>query len=283
MLFSASMNAIEFPLSHYLERIGLSNAPVPDEKGLHELHARQAFSIPFENLDIHLGLTISLNPEILISKIVHDRRGGYCFELNGLLALALKALGFAVQALLARVIYGRSEFGPRTHQVLIVTISGHSWLADCGFGGPGLRLPLSIIPDQIQEQYGDRFRLWRKPKWGMVLQKEINGAFEDLYVFNEDEQTIDDDIEMANHFTATWPFSIFRLRRMCSLHKSWGRVTLSDMELSIHRDGHTRKRMLPPGREYLEAIEEHFGIRLNAAYEDFAPLSRSGNTQKGNL
>lgn len=232
---------------------------------------------PFENLDIHLGRVISLNPQILSSKIISEDRGGYCFELNGILVHALKAMGFAVRPLLARVLYRRHELGACTHQVLIVAISGHNWLADCGFGGPGLRLPLSIIPDRIQEQYGERFRLPRESKWGMVLQKEINKAFEDLYVFNEDERTIDDDIEMANHFTATWPSSIFRLHRMCSLHKPWGRVTLSDMELTIHRDGHSRKKALPPGRAYLEAIEEYFGIRLNAAYEDLAPLIPTGN------
>jgi len=279
MLFSASMNTIEFPLSQYLERIGLSKIPAPDEKGLHEVHAGQAFSIPFENLDIHLGRTISLNPEILISKIIHKRRGGYCFELNGILAHGLEATEFAVQPLLARVLYGRDEPGARTHQVLIVTISGRNWLADSGFGGPGLRLPLTIIPDRIQEQYGDRFRLRRESKWGMVLQREINKIFKDLYVFDENEQTLDADIEMANHFTSTWPFSNFRLHRMCSLPKSWGRVTLSDMELTIYRNGHGEKKTLPPGRQYLEAIEEHFGIHLNAAYKDFIPLSPTGNTK----
>lgn len=273
MLFSASMNAIAFPLSRYLKRIGLSKTPTPNKEGLHEVHAGQAFSIPFENLDIHLGRTISLSPGTLISKLIDARRGGYCFELNGIFALALNSLGFRVQPLLARVIYGREEFGARTHQVLIVTVSGRKWLADCGFGGPGLRLPISIVPDQIQEQYGDRFRLRLDPKWGMVLQKEINRVFTELYVFNEEERTTDADIEMANHFTSTWQFSIFRLRRMCSLHGSWGRVTLSDMDLTIHRDGNSKKRTLQPGRQYMEAIEEHFGIRLNAAYEELASLN----------
>ncbi len=279
MLFSESMNAIAFPLVRYLKRIGLSKTPAPDEEGLQEVHAGQAISIPFENLDIHLGRTISLNTGILIPKLIDARRGGYCFELNGILTLALKSLGFRVRPLLARVFYGRGDFGTRTHQVLIATISGRKWLADCGFGGPGFRLPIPIVPEQIQEQHSDRFRLRPDPKWGMVLQKEINGIFADLYAFNEDELTTDEDIEMANHFTSTWPPSFFRLHRMCSLHKLWGRITLSDMELIIHRDGISEKTTLPPGRQYLEAIEEHFGIRLNAAYEDFAPLNLAGGAK----
>ena len=250
----------------------MSRAPAPDEKGLHEVHAGQAFSIPFENLDIQLGRSISLNPETLVSKIIYQGRGGYCFELNGIFALALKALGFTVRSLLARVFYGGNELGARTHQVLIVTVSGRNWLADSGFGGPGLRWPLSITRDRIQEQYGERFRLRRETKWGWVLQKEINDTFEDLYVFNEDEPTIDADFEMANHYTATWPLSFFRLHRMCSLHKPWGRITLLDSELTVHRNGHSVKKALQPGHQYLKAIEEHFGIRLNATHEDLAPL-----------
>lgn len=272
MLFSASMKATGFPLLQYLGRIGLSKVPSPDEQGLREVHAAQAFSIPFENFDIHLGRTISLKPEDLVSKIIHQHRGGYCFELNGIFRLALESLGFTVRPHMARVLYGRMDPGARTHQVLIVTISGRKWLADSGFGGPGLRLPLPLIPDRIEEQHGERYRLRRDPNFGMVLQKEGKDAFVDLYVFNEDELTLDIDVDMANHFTSTWPASIFRLHRMCSLPKSWGRMTLSDMELTIYRDGQSNSRTLPPGPQYLAAIAEHFGINLDAAYEDLAPL-----------
>jgi N-hydroxyarylamine O-acetyltransferase len=266
------MEAHNFPLSQYLDRIGISKVLDPDEQGLHALHAAQAFSIPFENLDIHMGRAISLKPDDLVSKLLHRRRGGYCFELNGILHLALKSLGFAVRPVLARVLYGRSDPGARTHQVLIVTISGRDWVADCGFGGPGLCLPLPMIPDQIKEQYGESYRLRSDPKCGMVLQKTTQDAPIDLYAFDEKELTLDVDIEMANHFTSTWPESIFLLHRMCSLRKSWGRVTLSDMELTIHRDGQSTHRTLPPGPQYMEAIAENFGIQLKATYQDLAPL-----------
>jgi N-hydroxyarylamine O-acetyltransferase len=274
MLFSALMNAFHFPLSRYLTRIGLNKIPHPNEEGLRELHSAQAFSIPFENLDVNLGRTISLDPGYLVSKLIDQRRGGYCFELNGLFQMALNSLGFTVRPLLARVLYGQSEPGARTHQVLIVTISGNDWLADVGFGGPGLCLPLPMIPDQINEQFGERYRLLRYPKFGMVLQRASKDDFADLYVFSEDELTLASDIEASNHFTSTWPASIFRLHRMCSLRKTWGRVTLSDMELTIYRDGQSISKTLPPGPQYMESIAEHFGIHLNTAYEDLAPLNQ---------
>ena len=268
------MNTTDFPLSQYLDRIGLSTAPAPDEKGLAMIHAAQVCSIPFENIDIHLGLPISLKPNDLAAKLVRQHRGGYCFELNGIFHLALKALGFNVRPLLARALYGRPDPGARTHQVLIVTIAGCDWLADAGFGGPGLRLPIPLAAEQIREQYGERYRLRNNPKYGWVLQKETMNAYMDLYAF-EDSLTLDIDVEMANHFTSTWPASIFRLRRMCSLARPWGRVTLADMELTIHRDGKSLTQLLPPGPQYMAALAEHFGLDIKAVYEDFAPLRTS--------
>jgi N-hydroxyarylamine O-acetyltransferase len=268
MLSFERMDATDFPLSQYLSRIGLNKIPQPCIEGLREVHAAQAFSIPFEDFDILLGRGISLEPAHLISKLIHQRRGGYCFELNGIFYLALKSLGFTVRPLLARVIYGLPDPGARTHEVLLVTIAGQDWLADNGFGGPGICQPLPMIPDQVEEQYGECYRLRRDPLYGMVLQRASNGAFMDLFAFDEDETTLAADIEMANHFTATWPESIFRLHRMCSLRKPWGRVTLSDMELTVHRDGQSTASLLPPGPQYMASIAEHFGIQLDASYED---------------
>jgi N-hydroxyarylamine O-acetyltransferase len=267
------MNAYEFPLPEYLKRIGLPEAPAPDEQGLSTVHSAQAFSIPFENFDIHLGRTISLDPSSLVRKMLSQPRGGYCHELNSLFRLALKSLGFTLRVVMARVLYGRTDIGARTHQVLIVTLSGQDWLADVGFGGPGLRLPLPMITDQAYEQYGDRYRLKRDPRCGIILQKEGQNGFFDLYAFNDSELTLDIDIEASNHYTSTWPGSVFRLYRMCSLPQKWGRTTLTGMQLSIHRDGATVTRNLPPGPEYLKALSEHFGIVLDAKYEDLAPLN----------
>jgi N-hydroxyarylamine O-acetyltransferase len=258
-----------FPLVEYLARIGLKESPKISSEGLQELHAAQAFSIPFENLDILLGRTLSLAPEDLYAKLIHQRRGGYCFELNGLLCLALKSLGFTVQPLLARVLYGLPNPSAHTHEVLIVTIEGNEWLADVGFGGPGLCLPVPIIADQVTEQYGESYRLKRDPDYGMILQKvDRENSYFDLYCFHAKERTLDVDIEMANHYTSTWPGSIFRLLRMCALRQPWGRVTLSDMDLTIYRGGQSTRTVLPPGPEYLAALSEHLGIQLDARYED---------------
>ena len=269
------MEPTDFPLSQYLARIGLNAAPDPDENGLRQVHLAQALSIPFENLDIHLGRAISLDPQDLAAKLILRQRGGYCFELNGLLHLALTSLGFAVRPVLARVLYRRQDPGGRTHEVLIVTVSGREWLADAGFGGPGLREPIPLVPDQVQEQCGELYRLRRDSQYAMALQKRTGDAFIDLYAFDKNEVTLDIDIGMANHFTSTWPESIFRLQRMCALPTPRGRATLTDMELIIHRDGEVTSRTLQPGPQYISAIGEYFGIRLDARYEELLPLRRA--------
>lgn len=107
-----------------------------------------------------------------------------------------------------------------------------------------------------------------------MLQKESNKVFIDLYAF-EERLTMDIDIEMANHFTSTWPESIFRLHRMCALPKPWGRVTLSDMELVIHGNGQRIAQILPPGPKYMAALFQHFGLKIVAVYEDLIPPKNS--------
>jgi N-hydroxyarylamine O-acetyltransferase len=256
-----------FPISQYLDRIGLAEVPAVNSEGLQKVHAAQAFSVPFENMDVYLGRTIALAPEHLYTKLIRQRRGGYCFELNGLLYLALKTMGFTVRQLLARVLYGLEIPSAHTHEVLVVTIDGNEWLADVGFGGPGLCLPVPLVADQVFEQYGERYRLIRNPKYGMMLQREIDDkSYLDLYCFQLDELTLETDIEMANHYTSTWPQSIFRLHRMCALRKPWGRVTLLDSELTYYRDGQSTKDILPEGPPFFAALSDNFGINLDGRH-----------------
>lgn len=262
------MSPFEFPITQYLKRIGRTGPPRPDADWLNEIHTAQVFSIPFENLDIHLGRSISLKPEDLVEKLLHRNRGGYCFELNELLRMALKAAGFAVRPFLARVLYQRREPGPFTHEGLLVAISGQDWLCDTGFGGPGLRSPIPLVAGRIFEQFGERFLLkhTRDNEW--ILQKKTDSGFLDLYMF-QDLPVLDIDIEMSNHFTSTWPSSIFRLHRMCARPNPTGRVTLLDMELAIHEGEWKRNETLPDGIAYMEALSEYFRISLDAEYEDF--------------
>ena len=143
-------------LDAYLGRIGLSDRP-----DIAEVHRAHATTIPFENLDSHRGIAVSLASEDIERKLVDERRGGYCFEQNLLLAGALEALGADVDLYLARVRYGAPAgvIRPRTHLVLGVHADGETWHADVGFGLGTLLEPLPFGPGAEHEQPGGRFRV----------------------------------------------------------------------------------------------------------------------------
>jgi arylamine N-acetyltransferase len=144
----------------YLERIGLSAGVTPTLSAIHRAHAT---SIPFENLDPHRGIPISLAHEDLERKLVHDRRGGYCFEHNMLLAAALEHLGLTVERMLARVRAGAppGTVRPRSHLVLRVSDGVGVWHADVGFGLGTLLDPIPFGPDaaRVRPPSGRRSRV----------------------------------------------------------------------------------------------------------------------------
>jgi N-hydroxyarylamine O-acetyltransferase len=140
-----------FDLDAYLTRIGLDHRP-----SLAELHRAHACSVPFENLDPHRGVPVSLDEDDLQQKLVREKRGGYCFEQNLLLKHALEALGAEVELILARVTMGasRDAVRPRSHLLLRVRAEGGVWHADVGFGAGTLLEPIPFGPGEIVEQAG---------------------------------------------------------------------------------------------------------------------------------
>ncbi|HEX9080856.1 MAG TPA: arylamine N-acetyltransferase [Holophagaceae bacterium] len=193
-------------LPAYLQRIGFVGDPRPDLATLRTLHLAHAGSIPFENLDIQMGLPVRLDLASLQEKLVRRRRGGYCFEHNTLFQAVLRAVGFEPMPCEARVRYGTMEVLPRTHMLLLVPLEGRMWLCDVGFGGEGLLHPVPL-GGEPWAQFLNTYRVM--PERGLqVLQSQHGGAWEDLYAFVP-EARFPVDYEMANHFTSTHPESRF--------------------------------------------------------------------------
>lgn len=154
-----------FNLDGYLRKIGCQSRPGVSQAGLFSLHKAQFFSLPFENLDIQLGRDISLSEVDLVDKLVLRKRGGYCFELNGILLLALKALGFQARPVLARVHLGGTP-SARTHLIACVCLGADQWMVDAGFGAGGPRVPL-LLQDQAVTRIGSfAYRYQRDSLWG---------------------------------------------------------------------------------------------------------------------
>jgi N-hydroxyarylamine O-acetyltransferase len=208
-------------LDAYLARIGLSERPAANVAGLATVQRAQRRAVPFENLDIPLGRGISLDPEALAAKLVTARRGGYCFEQNGLFLAALRALGFDARPLLARVWLFATDVPPKTHTLVLATIDGIDWIADAGFGGSDVP-PMRLRDGESSESAGAFHALVRDVEFGWMLLR--NGARQ--YSFTE-EPVYAADLALANHWVSTHPGSRFVGGRIVSIVREDGLDTLS--------------------------------------------------------
>jgi N-hydroxyarylamine O-acetyltransferase len=244
----------------------------PTEDCLEALHRAQVYTIPFENFDILLGRGITLEPAALCDKLVHHKRGGYCFELNGLFLMILQAIGFEARALLARVhLYQPDPPSGREHQLLLVTLQGRPWIADVGFGGLGFRAPIPFELNHPTSHDGLTFRLVEAEPFGIMLQTLKKGQWLDLYSFDLGH-VFPADIAVGNHFTSTHPNSPFTFARIVALLTPNGRVSLLNRTLRIVTASTERVQELTEGQAYLNALKTHFGIELDAPYEALRPL-----------
>ena len=213
-----------FDLDAYLTRIGLSGRPT-----LAQVHRAHITSIPFENLDPHRGIPVSLETADLERKLVAARRGGYCFEQNLLLKAALEALGYEVEPFLARVRVGADPgvLRPRSHLLLKVRAEGSDWHADVGFGNGSLLEPLPWGPGDEHIQGGWQFRVVAEGPL-LVLQTLRGSEWTDVYAFAP-EAAPAVDLETSNWHTATHPHSPFVTGLIVSKQDRDGtRTTLSD-------------------------------------------------------
>ncbi len=249
-------------LDAYFARIGWAGDPRPTAKVLEELHLAHATHVPFENLDILLGRPIHLDVESLQAKLVHGRRGGYCFEQNTLFAAVLEQLGFKVTKLAARVRYNATRMLPRTHMLLQVDVQCLSWVADVGFGGEGLLKPLPLIEGQIARQFSWTYRLiGEAPGW--VLQSLHVDGWRDCYAFTQ-EPHFDVDFEMANYFVSTHPKSVFVQLLLAQLPTPGARYILRNRELTILREDAVESRVIVDEDALLHVLAELFHLEFPA-------------------
>jgi len=242
----------DFNIEAYLHRIGLPDVPHHNLEGLHRLLQAQFFSIPFENLDIRLGRSIDLRPDILFQKLVMHKRGGYCFELNGLLLLALQALAFSARPLLARVHLQPTPQG-RVHQLILVEMDARNWIVDAGFGASGPPIPMRLEENYISQVKGDTHRLVESPLWGWMLQTRENGVWKDSYSFDLSLAT-PQDIQLGNFYTSHSADSPFTQANIASIATKDGRVSLHNEVLTQLSKESVLTTKIPPGPGYFDIL-----------------------------
>ena len=248
----------ELDLEGYLTRIGYAGGLEPTIETLTALHRAHVLSIPFENLDILLGRPIRLDLESLQAKLVHGRRGGYCFEQNALFAAVLEHLRFQVTGLAARVSMGEERTTPRTHMIIAVDIAGARWLADVGFGGDTLLDPIAFDDDEPVRQGAWAFRLVDEGDVRILWGLRPDGWI-DLYTFSEEPQ-LPVDYEVANHYTSTWPRSPFVTKVIAQRSGLEERWMLIEDELRVERPDGTERWAIGSDVERLTILADRFGL-----------------------
>ena len=223
------------------------------------MHLAHLLSVPFENLSIHRHEPIVLNDDALFEKIVRRRRGGFCYELNGLFAALLRSLGFNVNMLSAEVANNEGEFGePFDHMTLLVTLEDR-WLADVGFGD-SFREPLLLDEREAQIQGDEAFRIEETETYFVMSKRAENGDWQPQYRFTLEPYGFADYEEMCRYHQ-TSPQSHFTQKRLCSMCTLDGRLTLSDMRFITTR-GREREDIALSEPQYTDMLREKFGITL---------------------
>ena len=258
-------------LAAYFERIAFAGDTAPSRATLEALHLAHATHIPFENLDILLGRPIRLDLASLQAKLVHGRRGGYCFEQNRLFAAVLDSLGFAVTTLAARVRFRASAIRPRTHMLLRVDVDGVPLLADVGFGIFGLLMPIALRDPGESRQFAWTHRIARDA--GLyVLQLKSAGAWTDLYAFTLERQ-YPEDYEMANHYTSTHPSSNFVRGPIAQRSTADLRRMLRDGAYSEYRGETSTQRIISDEDELLDVLADEFELCFPKGTRFRAPVA----------
>lgn len=248
-----------FDVARYLERIG-----VGAEQPLGRLHRAHLETVPFENLDIHLGRPIRLDTDALFEKVVVQRRGGFCYELNGLFAQLLMARGHRVTLLSAGVATspGSGTYGPEfDHLALLVEDGQRRWLADVGFG-EGFTEPLDLDSREVQVRSGRSYRL--APEGDrLILWRDASTpeGWEAQYSLSLVPRQLTDFAGMCHHHQ-TSPDSHFTQRRLCTRLTPEGRVTVKEGMCVFTRGTQRTEQPLPNEDDWRRALVEHFGVIL---------------------
>jgi N-hydroxyarylamine O-acetyltransferase len=246
-------------VEQYFERLAYRGDRRPTRETLVALHRAHLLSVAFENLDIPLGNTIHLEPKAMLYKVLEQRRGGFCYELNGVFAMLLAALNFRVQLLSARV-FNDGRFGPEfDHLLLLVQFDQMSCIADVGFG-ECFRAPLSLNGERVEE-LGMAYTIVKVGAEYVVKHQQRTNTWQPLYQFSLIPRALDEFTAMCS-FQQTSPHSPFTRKSICSRATPDGRISLSNRTLIVtEREGRSEME-IDNAQHYRQLLKQHFQMAL---------------------
>lgn len=248
----------------YRRRIGIEEtASAADLKTLNFLQRQHLLNVPFENLDIHWRRPIVLDAEKFYEKIVGERRGGFCYELNGLFAELLRETGFHCKIVSARVSSGSGGFGAEfDHLAILTRIGDEQFLVDVGFGDFTAE-PLKFVLDAEQRDANGVFAIRKfDDEYFEVVKKDGAGAWKSEYIFKDLERKLAEFAPMCE-FHQTSPESHFTRGKVCSLMTAGGRKTLTDKSFIETVNGEKKETAVISEENFNRILEREFHIRRN--------------------
>lgn len=252
----------DLSIEKYLERIGINKIDKPSLKFLSELQLAHLYSIPFEDLDIPHRDRIILDLKRIYNKIIPTKRGGFCYELNGLFHWLLTQLGFKVDMLSARVFnHQKQELGPEFDHLTLIVHLDKSYLTDVGFGD-SFRKPIEMPKGECKDISG-YYRVYKINETKYELRKFEDGEWKLQYVFSTIPRDFLDYSEMCA-FQQDSQTSHFRTRMKCTIATPTGRITLTDSSLTITDNGNKHKKIIETETEFHKILFDYFGITLQS-------------------
>jgi len=246
-------------VEQYLQRINFQGNVNVDRETLHNLHQAHMESIPFENLDIHLGNKINLSIPQLFEKVVTKNRGGFCYELNYLFSEMLKACGFKVSLLSAQVFDGEIPGMEYDHLLLLIECEGILSIADVGFGDSFIS-PLELDSKPV-EQRGYLYKITSQNDRYVLYRKKNEEEWLPQYIFTLNPQEIEAFTEMCE-FQQTSSKSNFTKKSVCSIATKTGRLTISNGKFIETSHGKRSERLIADSRDYRQLLQRHFFMSL---------------------
>lgn len=252
-------------LQNYLQRIHYNGKPEASVETLIYMHRAHVLNIPFENFHVINRIPIVLDQEKFYSKIVENRRGGFCYELNGLFAKVLEEIGIENHFIGCSVfVPPLNDFGSNFgHLAIIAIIEEKKYLVDVGFGDAFLE-PLELKFDEPMFQFGFYYRLTELPEGEILLEKSMdNEVYQKMYKFSLEKRNLQDFAETCE-FHQISPLAPFTKKPLCSRATSAGRITLTSTSLTITNGQQKKEMPILSSSQFEELLEEHFGMKFTA-------------------
>lgn len=248
-------------IEKYIKRIGIKEKLEPTIESLFKLQTAHLYSIPFENLDIHIGTKIELDISKLFEKIITNGRGGFCYELNGLFYELLTSLDFNARMISAKVYSREKGYGKEfDHLALLVKIDQDEYLADVGFGEFTMQ-PLKFELNTHQKDKNGIFVIDKYDDKTFRVNKIEGDKVRPQYIFKETRRSLDDFINMCI-FHQTSKESHFTKNKIITLPTENGRITLTSDKLKIRSKEYTNEVLVKDENQFHKYLKQYFKINL---------------------